>query len=278
MAEFSDVGAHCSQPYCRQQDFLPFECNACHQMYCLDHRSYSSHECQLSSGFDARLIICPLCSKGIRLIDGENPNLTWQRHSESDCLPGSAPAKRRCPVKGCKTQLTLTSTFKCPECRQDVCMSHRWPADHRCRGKQAVVASSYAKTAQSRLLASSTAGTAPPASTSTSVSARKPAKPAIRASQQDIRNVLRETAHRRQPGSTQRSPTAVVESGSEVCHVCSASFATPVDLIRHYETCHPNVEPCPICQKEFQSTTSLTRHIETAHPESESSSSGCTVS
>ena len=38
MTEFADLGARCSLETCKQQDFLPFVCDACNRTFCLEHR------------------------------------------------------------------------------------------------------------------------------------------------------------------------------------------------------------------------------------------------
>ncbi|XVE67996.1 hypothetical protein DITRI_Ditri09bG0033000 [Diplodiscus trichospermus] len=42
---FPDLGKHCQHSACHQLDFLPFICEGCHKVFCLEHRSYRSHEC-----------------------------------------------------------------------------------------------------------------------------------------------------------------------------------------------------------------------------------------
>ena len=56
----------------------------------------------------------------------------------TDCDPANyarVHRKPRCPVPGCKEKLTATNTYRCKECRVDVCLKHRFGKDHRCSGK-----------------------------------------------------------------------------------------------------------------------------------------------
>ncbi len=56
----------------------------------------------------------------------------------TDCDPANyarVHRKPRCPVLGCKEKLTATNTYRCKECRVDVCLKHRFGKDHRCSGK-----------------------------------------------------------------------------------------------------------------------------------------------
>ncbi|EHH64264.1 hypothetical protein EGM_17439 [Macaca fascicularis] len=44
MAEL-DIGQHCQVEHCRRRDFLPFVCDDCSGIFCLEHRSRESHGC-----------------------------------------------------------------------------------------------------------------------------------------------------------------------------------------------------------------------------------------
>ncbi|XP_075930142.1 AN1-type zinc finger protein 1 isoform X2 [Petromyzon marinus] len=44
MAEL-DVGHHCAVEHCGQLDFLPFVCNGCGKVFCLEHRGKDDHAC-----------------------------------------------------------------------------------------------------------------------------------------------------------------------------------------------------------------------------------------
>nr|GMD84441.1 zinc finger AN1 and C2H2 domain-containing stress-associated protein 16-like [Ipomoea batatas]GME15057.1 zinc finger AN1 and C2H2 domain-containing stress-associated protein 16-like [Ipomoea batatas] len=77
---FPNLGKHCSVDDCRQIDFLPFTCDCCHKVFCLEHRSYARHQCPKGNKHDVTVVICPLCAKGVRLIPDEDPNITWQSH------------------------------------------------------------------------------------------------------------------------------------------------------------------------------------------------------
>ncbi|KAG8428894.1 hypothetical protein GDO86_018968 [Hymenochirus boettgeri] len=43
--EFPDLGKHCSEPTCKQLDFLPLKCDACERIFCKDHITYALHKC-----------------------------------------------------------------------------------------------------------------------------------------------------------------------------------------------------------------------------------------
>jgi hypothetical protein len=136
MADFSDHGKHCEDPYCRQKDLLPLRCDACGKTYCSVHFKYEAHSCSKGfAGKDRRAIVCPICKKGVPIPPGEDENAVFARHEGSaECRRHTVEtaAKPRCPVKGCKEKLTTLNTFKCGTCGKQVCMKHRFEDAHEC--------------------------------------------------------------------------------------------------------------------------------------------------
>lgn len=135
--EFPDLGKHCSVEDCRQIDFLPFSCNLCHQVFCLEHRSYIEHGCPKAKSQDVTVVLCPLCAQGVRLKPDEDPDVTWERHVNTECDPSNyekVTKKRKCPVPGCKEVLAFSNTIKCRDCTVDHCLKHRFGPDHKCPG------------------------------------------------------------------------------------------------------------------------------------------------
>lgn len=133
MAVLSDHGKHCSVDVCRQRDFLPFTCDLCERVFCLQHFRYADHACPKAEGKDNRVLVCPLCQKGVRILPEENPNATWERHAAStDCRKDIPHRKTKCPVPGCRQQLTAITSFHCKACGRTVCMAHRFEDAHRC--------------------------------------------------------------------------------------------------------------------------------------------------
>eukprot|EP00271_Cylindrocystis_brebissonii_P001238 TRINITY_DN11566_c0_g1_i1.p1 TRINITY_DN11566_c0_g1~~TRINITY_DN11566_c0_g1_i1.p1 ORF type:complete len:369 (+),score=51.24 TRINITY_DN11566_c0_g1_i1:523-1629(+) len=154
--EFPNLGRHCSVDVCQLIDFLPFKCDKCSQVFCLDHRSYTTHSCPKARSTDATAIICPICAKTIRLVGAEDANAAWNRHvSTAGCDPSNyakVTNKKRCPVKGCKEILRPGTSPKCRDCLQETCLRHRFSTDHSCpgrRSKAAAAAASRAKPAVS---------------------------------------------------------------------------------------------------------------------------------
>eukprot|EP00397_Hematodinium_sp_SG-2012_P038831 GEMP01042306.1.p1 GENE.GEMP01042306.1~~GEMP01042306.1.p1 ORF type:complete len:266 (+),score=22.13 GEMP01042306.1:194-991(+) len=137
MANFTDVGAPCSDPYCNQSDFLPFTCDCCNRVFCLDHFQYKDHKCPDAVAKDQRAAVCPMCKKTFALVgegNDESISILWNRHISSGCTGRSQ--KPRCPVKGCKEKLTELNTFDCKKCKQKVCMKHRFEDAHLCQEAQ----------------------------------------------------------------------------------------------------------------------------------------------
>eukprot|EP00440_Ansanella_granifera_P035809 gb/GFBE01038844.1/.p1 GENE.gb/GFBE01038844.1/~~gb/GFBE01038844.1/.p1 ORF type:complete len:182 (+),score=34.33 gb/GFBE01038844.1/:1-546(+) len=136
MAHFSDCGKHCEHAYCRQQDMLPFQCDACGKTYCSEHFSYDDHSCPKGrKDRDRRVIVCPLCTAAVPLPYGEDENLVWERHATNGlCQPKEVEKKpNRCPAKGCKEKLTLTNSCNCGTCGIKVCLKHRYEDQHECK-------------------------------------------------------------------------------------------------------------------------------------------------
>lgn len=135
-ADLLGIGQHCSHEDCRQIDFLPFQCDCCQRVYCLQHRTYEAHKCPNSGSRTTAIIVCPLCAKGIRLQGGKDANQAFEEHTRTDCDPANyakVHKKPKCPVKGCKEKLATINTYFCKECGQRVCLKHRHGDDHSCK-------------------------------------------------------------------------------------------------------------------------------------------------
>ena len=80
-ADLLSLGKHCEAEECNQLDFLPFQCDACGQTYCLDHRSYQAHKCEKEAGRESTTLVCPLCAKAVKMTRGEDPNAALEAHT-----------------------------------------------------------------------------------------------------------------------------------------------------------------------------------------------------
>ena len=123
MTEFSHLGTHCAAEGCSLKDFLPFKCDACSKVFCLEHRVYEEHSCPIGrTESDIRVFLCPICDKSIRIKPGEDVNLTWTHHSQNACDQAANAKKRKkntktkCSEKGCSVKLRAANTIKCQKC------------------------------------------------------------------------------------------------------------------------------------------------------------------
>lgn len=131
---FPELGAHCQHSDCNQLDFLPFKCDACLNVFCLEHRTSKSHQCPKPDHNSRRVVVCETCSMSIEITNGEgNEKAIQEKHDRSgDCDP-SKKKKPTCSVKRCKEILTFSNTSTCKTCHTKVCLKHRFPADHACK-------------------------------------------------------------------------------------------------------------------------------------------------
>lgn len=98
MAEL-EIGKHCQVDSCNLKDFLPFVCDSCSGVYCLEHRSREAHSC---------------------------PEETVTK--ESKCPGGSTSYP--CSIEDCKGKELLP--VLCPQCKKHFCLAHRHQDDHKC--------------------------------------------------------------------------------------------------------------------------------------------------
>lgn len=140
-ADLMDVGQHCAHVECRQLDFLPFKCQRCSKVYCLEHRV-----CGCTSE-SKQVVVCPLCARAVIISPGEDVELVFDRHTRSDCDPSHydrVHRKPRCPASSCREKLTSTNSYTCRDCGVTVCLKHRLQTDHQCAGRAATTAAAGA--------------------------------------------------------------------------------------------------------------------------------------
>ncbi|CAH1445706.1 unnamed protein product [Lactuca virosa] len=245
-----NLGEQCSVNDCKLIDFLPFTCDCCNKVFCLEHRSYSTHECPNANKNDITVVICPLCAKGVHLVPNQDPNITWESHVNTDCDPSNyekATKKKKCPVRGCKETLTFSNTIKCRDCTIDHCLKHRFGPDHTCPGPKKPEPTFPILGAASSVKASAGAG--------------------IVKWSNDIGQVF-------QGGKDGEGGSSGGErvGQMEVCPVCSMKFSRVGDLIDHVQKVHEKKEVmkvtldvCPKCSKGFRDPVALVEHVEREH-------------
>ncbi|XP_024024311.1 zinc finger AN1 domain-containing stress-associated protein 12 [Morus notabilis] len=137
---FPDLGKHCQHSDCHQLDFLPFNCDGCQKVFCLEHRSYKSHECPKSDHGSRKVVVCEICSASIETTgrDGEGEKMLLEKHAKSGSCDPNREKKPTCPVRRCKEALTFSNSSVCKTCHLKVCLKHRFPADHACNKVAAV--------------------------------------------------------------------------------------------------------------------------------------------
>jgi len=133
------MGKHCSEPTCKRLDFLPMKCDACSQIFCGDHITYSTHSCTESYKKDNQVPVCPLCNLPCPVRKGQVADTVVSRHIESDCMSDPAKERRkvytnRCSKQGCKKKELIP--VQCETCRLNFCLRHRHELDHECKGFQ----------------------------------------------------------------------------------------------------------------------------------------------
>ncbi|KAM7269998.1 hypothetical protein ACFE04_029212 [Oxalis oulophora] len=256
--EFPNLGKHCSVDDCRQIDFLPFTCDRCQQKnvfyfggFNLARRFYFLATITIISvgplvmlflyfelifcRNDVTVVICPLCAKGVRLNPEVDPNISWDRHANTECDPSNydkVTKKRRCPVPRCKEVLTFSNTIKCKDCLVEHCLKHRFAIDHKCPGpKKPESAFSF----MSNLNRSS----------------RKEEATSNWSSFFDVANSVRASAEASmsklstelsQKWQVARDGLGLESNGVEQCPQCSTKFSKgfrdPADLVQHVEQDH----------------------------------------
>ncbi|XP_029460837.1 AN1-type zinc finger protein 2B [Rhinatrema bivittatum] len=136
--EFPDLGKHCSEPTCKQLDFLPLKCDACEQIFCKDHISYAEHSCSSAYKKDVQVPVCPLCNTPIPVKRGETADMVVGEHIDRECKSDPAQQKRKiftnkCGKPGCKQKEMMKVI--CDQCHGNFCLKHRHPLDHDCNAE-----------------------------------------------------------------------------------------------------------------------------------------------
>ncbi|XP_010523911.1 PREDICTED: zinc finger AN1 and C2H2 domain-containing stress-associated protein 13-like [Tarenaya hassleriana] len=268
--EFPDLGKHCSVDDCKLIDFLPFTCDRCLQVFCLDHRSYIKHSCPKGNRGDVTVVICPLCAKGVRLNPDEDPNITWEKHVNTDCDPSNyekATKKKKCPVPRCREALTFSNTIKCRDCNLDHCLKHRFGPDHNCPGpkkpEQSFPFMGFLSTSSSRKEATKS-NRAPTSSNSSSRWSSL-----LSSAEASLSRLSTDISQKLQFASSSNGGNA------EECPQCGAKFSSVGSLVEHVEKVHerngkhalakPTIDACPKCSKGFRDPVDLVKHIERDH-------------
>ncbi|KAM6900174.1 AN1-type zinc finger protein 1 [Xenentodon cancila] len=98
MAEL-DIGKHCQVESCNLKDFLPFVCDSCGGVYCLEHRSRGAHSCP-------------------------------QEPIEKESQTSGGTRSYLCSFETCKEKEVVQVI--CQHCEKHFCLAHRHQDDHKC--------------------------------------------------------------------------------------------------------------------------------------------------
>jgi predicted nucleic acid binding AN1-type Zn finger protein len=241
--EFDHVGSHCSLKTCHQRDFLPFVCDVCKGHYCLDHRTYASHNCIGGSNKDMTSIGCPICGETIKFSQSQNIDELWTIHFENECSQTAKQTKKvdKCVSSSCQVRLGPSNRFQCPKCNELVCLSHRRPEDHHCR---LVMQGSSVKKSKVR-----TSSSIPK-----NVNADKVTNPRPLPNEAFLERFSKPStgaASKTSPPPIQ--PTSAYRDDNS-CPVCLEVFQDAIQLIEHVESRHSETPPQPIRQSDQKCT------------------------
>ncbi|KAI4300781.1 hypothetical protein L6164_034117 [Bauhinia variegata] len=281
--EFPDLGKHCTVEDCKQIDFLPFTCDRCNKVFCLEHRSYAKHQCPKADRNDVTVVICPLCAKGVRLIPDQDPNITWDNHVNTDCDPSNyekVTKKKKCPVPGCKDILAFSNTIKCRDCMVDHCLKHRFGPDHKCPGPKKLETSFSFMSLMNRNKKQELKPS--PASTTSSsrwtTSFRNVASNIRASAEAGISKLSSEInqAWHTKDGVGQSSSSTNGTGLVEQCPQCGAKFSSVTTLVDHVQKVHERsgnrsevkkvtIDVCPKCSRGFRDPVALVEHVERDH-------------
>lgn len=285
---FPNLGKHCTVDDCKLIDFLPFTCDCCHKVFCLEHRSYINHQCPNANKHDVTVVICPLCAKGVQLVYDEDPNITWESHVNTECDPSNyekATKKKKCPVPRCKEILTFSNTIKCRDCTVEHCLKHRFGPDHSCPGpKKPDPTFPFMGFLNRNQVEQPKPKPKPkpnkaPASGSTWASFVKAAS-SVRASAEAGMAKLSNEFGQALVGSSASSSSGGGGGGGggqvEECPHCRLKFTSVTALVDHVERVHDKsgsrtgvlkvtIDVCPKCNKGFRDPVALVEHVERDH-------------
>ncbi|KAL6523250.1 AAA ATPase-like protein [Orobanche gracilis] len=279
---FPNLGKHCSVDDCRQIDFLPFTCDCCRRVFCLDHRSYNKHKCPKADKHDITVVICPLCARGVRLIPEENPNITWESHVNIECNPSNyeqATKKRKCPMTRCREMLTFSNKIKCRDCNIDHCLKHRFGSDHNCPGPKKPESAFHFMGFLNKSKKDEP-GKGPATSSSNWASSFYKVASSVRASAEagieklsnELNQALGTNGRAQDSGSTYTRREGTSSGQMEACPQCNLRFSDVGALVEHVEKVHERngvmkatLDVCPKCSKGFRDPVALVEHVEREH-------------
>lgn len=131
------IGSHCQLPYCHVLDFLPFRCESCRGVFCLDHRTETSHKCPHGGAWARRRAE----ETRLREAAAQGPSKTALRKAEAARrLAEGDPLPTECCQEACQEKINsgLKQGIRCDICAKHYCLRHRLQEDHRCTPPRSV--------------------------------------------------------------------------------------------------------------------------------------------
>jgi hypothetical protein len=133
MSAGGSLGAHCAEVGCHKLDFLPFTCDRCHGVFCLDHRDFSHHSCTVDITQQRQMPHCPVCQQVVFVSAGESADAVVNAHILSGCrahlmsvvqqqVKRKQQTALRCDfADGCSNREAF-ATLQCKKCKLQFCL------------------------------------------------------------------------------------------------------------------------------------------------------------
>ncbi|KAF2073296.1 hypothetical protein CYY_005395 [Polysphondylium violaceum] len=137
--DLDKVGVHCNLKDCHLLDFLPFTCDGCRKLYCVEHKDYAEHSCPSPPVIKGGCTVtCDKCDTILPVPFGKDDTFVLRTHISQGCKKKPSINQHKCTFEGCSKSESIK--ILCPQCKNNFCLKHRFERDHKCKApKQNVV-------------------------------------------------------------------------------------------------------------------------------------------